>query len=121
MTFYIWVIIGMEIWAGQIYEGNPMLQGTPFDQADYYENNFNNFLYSYVTVFELMVVNNWQNILFFSAPLASFRFSSLFPLTLRTDCFWLCSHLWASGMALLYFIQHMGSNHCRELGRGVNY
>jgi hypothetical protein len=62
LTFYVWVIVGMEIWAGQIYKGNPALLGTAFDAADFYENNFNNFLLSYVTVFELMVVNNWQQI-----------------------------------------------------------
>lgn len=49
----------MEIWAGEIYEGNPLLAGTPFAANDYYLNSFNNFFYSYVTVFELMVVNNW--------------------------------------------------------------
>lgn len=65
LTFYVWVIIGMEIWAGEIYQGNPALAGTIFDAQGYYANSFNNFLYGYVTTFELMVVNNWQHILFF--------------------------------------------------------
>lgn len=62
LTFYMWVIIGMDIWAGDIYPGNPALTDTIFAASNYYDNNFNNFLYSYVTVFELMVVNNWQQI-----------------------------------------------------------
>jgi hypothetical protein len=61
--FYFWVILGMEIWAGDIYEGNPVLVDTDFANDDYYTNSFNNFLFAYVTVFELMVVNNWQDIL----------------------------------------------------------
>ena len=54
----------MEIWGGQIYRGNPDLEGTAFDALDYYQNSFNNFVFAYVTCFELLVVNNWQYILF---------------------------------------------------------
>ena len=56
--------MGMELWAGEIYEGNPKLEGSPFAALNYYPNNFNNFLRSYVTIFELLMVNNWQYILF---------------------------------------------------------
>ena len=60
--YYPWVIGGMEVWGGKIYPGNPILEGTPFAASNYYANNFNNFLYAYVTCFELMVVNNWTQI-----------------------------------------------------------
>ena len=58
--YYSWVILGMELWGGEIYEGNPLLEGTAFALSNYYANNFNNFVFAYVTCFELMVVNNWQ-------------------------------------------------------------
>lgn len=57
---YFWVIIGMELWGGKIYEGNVKIDNTPFADLDYFPNNFNNFPRAFVTIFELLMVNNWQ-------------------------------------------------------------
>ena len=80
--YYVFAIIGMEAWGGNIYEGNhsvpgqlyddqsayaldlltgnPKLVGTDYADTGYYANNFNNIVSAFVLLFELMVVNNWQ-------------------------------------------------------------
>ena len=64
-VFYsILFFLGMELYAGKLVEGNPRLHGTDYDTLNYYCNNFNNYGRALVTLFELMVVNNWQVSLF---------------------------------------------------------
>mgnify|MGYP001146136118 CR=1 FL=1 len=58
--YYIFAIMGQGLFAGLIFEGNPALEGTPFAASQYFPNNFNNLPAAFVTLFELMVVNNWQ-------------------------------------------------------------
>ena len=36
------------------------LEPTPFGQAAYWPNNFNDFPSAFITLFELLVVNNWH-------------------------------------------------------------
>ena len=64
--FYLYAAIGMGLFGGQVYAGNPILManstdagGAAFGGADYYPNNFNDFASALVTLFELMIVNNW--------------------------------------------------------------
>lgn len=66
LFFYFFAILGMELFAGRIYPdvnhhfspaGGP--QQVAFAGDVYWNNNFDTLLRSYVTLFELMVVNNW--------------------------------------------------------------
>eukprot|EP00730_Choanoeca_flexa_P020167 TRINITY_DN9861_c0_g1_i1.p1 TRINITY_DN9861_c0_g1~~TRINITY_DN9861_c0_g1_i1.p1 ORF type:complete len:665 (+),score=202.54 TRINITY_DN9861_c0_g1_i1:66-1997(+) len=80
--YYCFAILGMELFGGRIYEGNRSLEGHVFNQTSlfysdiqllnpklnntdfardgYFANNFNDIVASYVTLFELMVVNQWH-------------------------------------------------------------
>ncbi|GFT64455.1 two pore calcium channel protein 1 [Nephila pilipes] len=74
VVFYAFAIIGMELFhdkikyfgyqnitdSSQLYCGNPLLKGSVFYQSQYCSNNFNNILHTFVVLFELMVVNQWQ-------------------------------------------------------------
>ena len=68
-VFYFFAIIGMEIHAGRLFDG--CCQETPvaayYSSARpcagpaslYWMNNFNNIVNAYITLFELLIVNNW--------------------------------------------------------------
>ena len=70
--YYFFAILGMELFGGKItyygyaentdqkYCGNIQLQGSQFFQDHYCSNNFNDLLSSFVTLFELMAVNQWH-------------------------------------------------------------
>ncbi len=70
LVYYAWSIMGMESFAGTIqfsmsqeppffHDLDPRLNGTSYYQNAYWNNNFNGLGRSLVTLFELMVVNNW--------------------------------------------------------------
>eukprot|EP01135_Chromosphaera_perkinsii_P006629 Nk52_evm31s554 gene=Nk52_evmTU31s554 len=63
LAYYIFALIGMQLFAGKIYEGNPALNGTAFAEMKYFPNNFDNFPSALVTLWELMVVNDWYVIM----------------------------------------------------------
>ena len=77
LTYYIFAVIGMQLFAGKVYEGNPVLNGTSFDQMNYWANNFDNFPSSLVTLWELMVVNDWY-VIMEAHVLVTSNFASLF-------------------------------------------
>ena len=52
--------IGVQLFGGLIWEGNPALHNTTFEASGYGPNNFNDYASSLVTLFELLVVNNWM-------------------------------------------------------------
>ncbi|KNC50352.1 two-pore calcium channel 3 [Thecamonas trahens ATCC 50062] len=60
MVFFVYAILGMALFGGLIHDGNPDLAGTVFADSGYFLNSFNDVGYAYVTLFELMVVNNWH-------------------------------------------------------------
>lgn len=59
VVFYVYAMIGLQLYGGLIYEGNPSLAGTDFAESEYWKINFNDFNNSLVTLFVLMVFNNW--------------------------------------------------------------
>eukprot|EP00929_Paragymnodinium_shiwhaense_P066655 TRINITY_DN3345_c0_g1_i2.p1 TRINITY_DN3345_c0_g1~~TRINITY_DN3345_c0_g1_i2.p1 ORF type:complete len:805 (+),score=209.38 TRINITY_DN3345_c0_g1_i2:118-2532(+) len=61
VVFYCYATMGIQLFGGQIYKGNPALDGSDFDTTSggYYTLNFNDFLSGMVTLFVLMIVNNW--------------------------------------------------------------
>ncbi|XP_041468434.1 two pore calcium channel protein 1-like [Lytechinus variegatus] len=77
VVFYIYAVIGMELYAGKVnyygyevdgadltedelYCGNPLLRGSDFYRDHYCNNNFNNILKAFIILIELMVVNQWH-------------------------------------------------------------
>jgi len=62
VVMYTFALLGMQIFGGLITtEGANfiILQNTTFGQSGYYANNFNDMPSGFVTLFELIVVNNW--------------------------------------------------------------
>jgi len=57
---YVFAVIGMLVWAGKMTPLNPALNNTEYAELEYWGNSFNNYGESLVTLFELMVVNNWH-------------------------------------------------------------
>nr|ATG70803.1 ATCCH1 fatty acid oxygenation upregulated 2 [Juniperus scopulorum] len=52
--------LGSQLFGGLVYEGNPMLEGTTLLENDYLVFNFNDYPSGMVTLFNLMVMGNWQ-------------------------------------------------------------
>lgn len=59
VVYYIYAMIGQQWFGGLIYDSNPALVGTDFVANEYWSMNFNDFANSMVTLFVLMVINNW--------------------------------------------------------------
>lgn len=51
--------IAIPLFGGDIYEGNPALVNSTFAESNYFANNFNDFGSSMMTLFVLLIVNNW--------------------------------------------------------------
>ncbi|XP_053244827.1 two pore channel protein 2 [Podarcis raffonei] len=69
VVFYAFAIVGMELFRGAITPTgsissvnatNATLQCGTFEQLQYWPNNFDDFAASLVTLWDVMVVNNWQ-------------------------------------------------------------
>ena len=76
VIYYVYAIVGMESFGGKIryfgyrdlnettmFCGNPKLNGSEFFNRRYCGNNFNSLFHAFVVLFELMVVNQWHDIL----------------------------------------------------------
>ena len=61
--FYIFAVIGMELFAGTMHYMVPAVAKSSYGLAQYYMNRFDNVYLSFMTLFELMVVNNWNIIM----------------------------------------------------------
>jgi len=59
-TIHVFVCIGMLLWGGHVDVEE--LSGNEYLQAFYYLNNFNSYSRGLVTVFNVMVVNDWHEI-----------------------------------------------------------
>lgn len=62
MLYYVYAIIGMQIWAGKMTRDNPALEGSDYAEEDYFRNNFDSFDSALVVLFELMAVFSWNDI-----------------------------------------------------------
>lgn len=62
IVYWIFAIFGMYLYGGKIRKNlpYPIQQGTNTVPASYHLDNFNDFISSMVTLFTLMVVNNWM-------------------------------------------------------------
>jgi two pore calcium channel protein len=59
ITFYIFSIVGQVLFGGEIFHEKSELISDTGLPSHYIYNNFNDFPSGLVTLFELMVVNNW--------------------------------------------------------------
>lgn len=57
----IYCSLGIQIFGGVVYAGNPKLEGTTLADDDYLLFNFNDYPNGMVTLFNLLVMNNWQD------------------------------------------------------------
>ena len=66
LIYYLYAMVGMELFGNRIVNdgspncGNPKLNGTEFALKRYCPMNFNDIGHSYLTLFTLMVVNQWH-------------------------------------------------------------
>ena len=58
--FYVFSLLGVFLFGGKIYNGNPDISKDVSIPASYIFNNFNDFPSGFMTLFELTVVNNWR-------------------------------------------------------------
>ena len=61
VTMFVFSTFGCQLFGGLINYGPQYanLSATPFGEANYYANNFNDISSGFVVCFELLVVNNW--------------------------------------------------------------
>eukprot|EP01047_Picozoa_sp_COSAG01_P003992 COSAG01_NODE_127_length_24940_cov_140.519923_7_plen_600_part_00 len=55
--------IATDVFGGKIYPANPALTGTEFAQLNYFACNFNDFASAVMTLFVLLIRNNWTVIM----------------------------------------------------------
>jgi hypothetical protein len=60
VLYYVFALIGMQIWAGKITKDTAALKGTTFAEMGYYMLNFNSFLEALFTLFHINVINNYN-------------------------------------------------------------
>jgi two pore calcium channel protein len=81
LLFYMYTTMGLQIFGGLLYQGNPALANSDYANSDYWSFNFNDFSTGMVTLFNLMMLNNWW---VFSAAFvraAGTRWAVLFPIS----------------------------------------
>jgi len=59
IVFYMYATVGMQIFGGMVRESAKELDGTDYAKGEYWNLNFNDFFSAFVTLFVLMVLNNW--------------------------------------------------------------
>lgn len=59
IIFYAFAIFGVEVFGGLIDRSNPHLKGSVYAQSDYWTMNWNDIPSALVSLFALMIANNW--------------------------------------------------------------
>ncbi|TMW62144.1 hypothetical protein Poli38472_009637 [Pythium oligandrum] len=55
--------VGVQLFGGKLVRGDPRLAEVAYGKDDYYPNNFNDYASAITTLFELLIVNNWNVIM----------------------------------------------------------
>ena len=63
VLMYTYSLVGVDAFGGRVYPGAPALVGTGYEAAGYLELNFNDMLSGIVTLWCLLVVNDWSVIM----------------------------------------------------------
>ena len=56
-------LLGVQIFGGKVYLGNPLLENTEYATGHLYAFNYNDYASAMVTSFNLCIVNNWYVIM----------------------------------------------------------
>jgi len=59
LIYYIYATVGVQVFGGRIYHGAGALEGSDYEKQGYWDLNFNDIPSGMMTLFALMVVNNW--------------------------------------------------------------
>ncbi|KAL3693108.1 hypothetical protein R1sor_006759 [Riccia sorocarpa] len=59
----IFAIIGVQLFGGLVYVGNPLLEGTGYADSGLWVYNYNDYATAMVSAFNLCIVNNWYVIM----------------------------------------------------------
>ena len=63
LLMFTFSLVGVDAFGGAVYHGNAALAGTAFADNDYWDFNFNDMLSGMVTLWCLLVVNDWAVIM----------------------------------------------------------
>jgi hypothetical protein len=59
VLMYTYALVGVELFGGRVYRGEPSLANTVYGRNDYYSLNFNDMAGSVVVLWCLLLVNDW--------------------------------------------------------------
>jgi hypothetical protein len=59
VLMYTYALVGVELFGGRVYRGEPSLANTAYGRNDYYSLNFNDMAGSIVVLWCLLLVNDW--------------------------------------------------------------
>lgn len=59
-ALYVFIILGMNAFYNVLVPSNPLLTGTPYAEAGYYQLNFQSFVRGFGVAITLCIVNNWN-------------------------------------------------------------
>jgi hypothetical protein len=60
LIYYVFALFGMLMFGGKITLNNPYIVNSPDIPNSYVMQNYNDFISAMITLFSLMVVNNWM-------------------------------------------------------------
>lgn len=60
LVLYVFAMVGQDLYAGKLRRDDPVLAETDYGKLNYYPLNFDNLWSSYVTLFSMMLVNQWH-------------------------------------------------------------
>jgi len=60
VIFYFFALIGMNLFGGYVKKGSEVFDNNPDIASNWWQVNFNDFFSAIITLWTLMVVNNWM-------------------------------------------------------------
>jgi len=60
LIFYFFALIGMYLFGGKVMKGSDVFSDNPDIASNWWQVNFNDFFSAIITLWTLMVVNNWM-------------------------------------------------------------
>jgi len=86
VVYFVFACVGQLAFGGLIYNTQPKLLGTGFAQTHYFTMNFNDTSSSLVTLFVLMILNNWTFICQGFVDVTGSNYTSLFFVSFFVVC-----------------------------------
>lgn len=108
LIFYPFAILGMALFAGKVTP-ETVSHTCDYHILNYYLNNFDNVFHAYVTQFELLVVNNWQVIMYGHIS-ATGHWAAIFFMTFYVVNVLLVMNVVTVFILEAFFVQQRGRN-----------